>query len=68
MFADVGSWRLRVSDPVWLRNQVVVLLMGEVAVLLLGTGPTAAVFSTLLFLPSVWQPDVHPMKRLVRDL
>lgn len=68
MFTDVGSRRLRVSNPAWLRNQAVVLLMGEVAVLVLAAGTAAAIFSTLLFLPSVWQPDVRPMKRLVRDL
>lgn len=36
------------SDPAWLRNQAVVLLMGEVAVLVLAAGPAATIFSTLL--------------------
>lgn len=53
---DVPSWRLRASDPLWLRNQVVAPLTEEVVfrgamlpMLVPCTGPSAAIFIAPLF-------------------
>ncbi|XP_041656772.1 CAAX prenyl protease 2-like isoform X2 [Cheilinus undulatus] len=71
---DVQSWRLCVSDAVWLRNQVVAPVTEELVfrgamlpMLVPCTGPTAAIFTAPLFFGVAHFHHIIEQRHLYKD-